>query len=369
MLQFQFREFLLVLLAELLLRGLQALRFFRAPDGLHDREFGLDPFLDLLVDLGARSRRSGTRLAGVFLLPLRLGFLQAFGLAGLPLLFAVGEDLEEFLLPLLLRGGHLLLDDHVHVQAAGVLDPGIEFLLQLRPHRLDAFGFGRLPAVLGIDQGADRFFLPLRLRGTHPFDDDALQIDGGDGARHILEQPVLLVAPFLAGGVELLLLRLLPPSLGVGDGIERLGLPTRLHGGDALADHLLHIDLGYAGHGLLQAALGVGLPFAAGGLETRSLSLFPFGFGLRQAVEGIALPLRLGGCQPLLDDGLDFICRRLGVPRTWLRSRPASSALPGPAGWPLPPARRPAPRPGGRLRRPATPCAPPPAFPQAGRGT
>ncbi len=54
MLQFQLREFLLVLFAELFLRGLQALRFFRAPDSLHDREFCLHPFLDQLIDIGAR---------------------------------------------------------------------------------------------------------------------------------------------------------------------------------------------------------------------------------------------------------------------------------------------------------------------------
>ncbi len=243
---------------------------------------------------------------------MRLSFFQALGLAGLPLLLAVGEDLEEFLLPLLLRGGHLLLDDHVDVQTAGVLDPGVEFLLHLRPHRLDAFGFGGLPAVLGVHQGANSFFLPLRLRRAHALDDDAFEIDGGYGARHILQQAILFFAPFLAGGVELLLLRLLPAPLGVGDGVERFGLPARLHRGDALANHLLHIDLRYAGHGLLHPKLGVGLPFAARGLEAGCFRLFPFGFGLRQALERVALPLCLRGGQPFLDDCFDFIGRGLG---------------------------------------------------------
>ena len=79
MLQFKFRKFLLVLFAELFIRGLQALRLFGAPDRFHDRKFGLHPFLDLLLDVGsrcaARSGGAGTRLAGEILLPLRLGFL------------------------------------------------------------------------------------------------------------------------------------------------------------------------------------------------------------------------------------------------------------------------------------------------------
>ena len=63
----------------------------------------------------------------------------------------------------------------------------------------------------------------------------------------------------------------------------------------------------------MQPPLGVGLPFAASGLDARRLGLFPFGFGLREPFERIPLPLRLGGRQPFLDDGFDFISGGLGV--------------------------------------------------------